>query len=274
MDIYIQELMKGHVQQNKAVSNKAVTNTDTLERQKNQFEIEIDKEIEAYIDTLDLEDADPEKVRLVSKEMKRAHIKAELQAQAKLPELTDQLTMAFKVLHDEAREILTETEFLSLQSDLQEADKTFEQMDGKTPITTNYKEILHLQDSTIDSISKVAVERFNQSLYAESLSLFVLLATLIPENADYWYRAGILASKCEKYELALRFFKAASTLNQDSIAPLIFSIDCYLKQNMEPEAKQLYSEIKQKSVKGDESNGDESNNDWSDVLSYYDSILN
>lgn len=262
MDIYLQELMNGRIQQKDNVTK------NSNKRTKNRFEIEIDKEIEAHISSLSF-DEDPNTIQLISKEMRHARIRAELREQARLPELSKHLDSAFKILNGDAQKYLFEEEAHALNKDLKEAENALDKIDLNST-STNYKSFLDLKDSTIDSIFKIAVEKFNRLEYSESLSLFVLLATLIPENSDYWFRSGILASKCQNYELALRFYTAARSLDNTLIEPLVFSIECLIKQNMKEEAKHSISELE--NIIKDQSSG--ATKDWNEILSYYKLIVN
>jgi len=94
----------------------------------------------------------------------------------------------------------------------------------------------------IEAIFKIAIHKYSESLYADSLSLFVLLSTLIPENPDFWYRAGMMAQKEQNYELAVRLYQAAITIDSSLMAPWVFIIDCYLQLKLKSEAQKAYAQ--------------------------------
>jgi tetratricopeptide (TPR) repeat protein len=229
-DLYLQAMMQGETLK-KSISN--VSNSDN----KNRFDKELEKEIDAYIASLPEEETNSELNKLTSPAMKRARIKTELIEQAKLSELSEYIDSAFKILKNEAKNYLDKENLETLNQDFANGSEILEEIDLNFPQTENFKSLLQFSDSTIESIVQIGLAKYRESQFIQGLSLFILLATLIPENPNFWHRAGIFAHKCENYELATKFYSAAASLDPFLIAPWAFMVDCYLKREMKPEAK-------------------------------------
>lgn len=259
-DLYLQALMQGEVLKKNmrtAVSNFAI---------KNKFDKEIEKEIDAYIADLPLEEGNPDLSKLTTPEMRRSRLKAELLEQAKLSELAQFIDSSFKILTSEAQNYLDQEHLALMNKDFINANEILTKIDLSSSQADNFKTLLHFSNATLESIIQIALAKYSESRFLDSLSLFILLSTLIPENPEFWYRAGICAHKCENYELASRLYSAVTTIDPSLIAPWAFSIDCFLKREMKPEAKNAYDEA----IKLYEASHEES---WKVLLSENELIL-
>lgn len=252
-DLYLQALM-----------NRESFEPVSKKIERNRFDIEVENEIDEYIKTVHVDHSD----KFMSPELQRSRLKMELIELSKLSELSSQINLAFKTLVSEGQRYLDKDEYILIKNEFAAANDIINELDPKNQTTESYKTLLLLSDATIDAIFKIAVSTFKELRYHESLSLFILLTVLVPENTDYWYRAGILAQECENYELALRLYGAATSLEPSWVAPWIFSIDCYLKCGMQPEAKAAYSEA----IKINEASP--ADNEWKELLIQYQSIIN
>lgn len=233
-DLYLQALMTGQIQK----SSEGVTSS---KKTKNKFEVEAEKQIEAYIQTLSFDEGNPFQNQFLTSAMQRARIKEELKEQAKLSELSSFITTSFKILITEGKTYLESKHWESMYEDLVQADDALNKTELPSLSTKNFKMLLRFTDSTITSIFTIAVAKFDETQYSNSLALFILLATLVPENSDFWSRSGMLAHECQYYEMAIRFFTAAQALDDSLLIPCLFSIDCYLKLNMQQEAEAAYA---------------------------------
>jgi tetratricopeptide (TPR) repeat protein len=258
-DLYLQALMHGEILK-KSISPK-------IAEKKNRFELETEKAIQEHIATLSFDEQDPNNNRFTTPEMKRARIKAELREQAKVSELSHFIGEAFKIITSEGKNFLGKEKYDLMNQDFAFGQEALEEIDLNIIPTENFQSLLHFSESTINSIFEVAVAKFNESQYPDSLALFIFLTTLNPENADFWHRAGILAQKCENYELAARLYSAAEAIDPSLLAPWVFSIDCYLKQDKRPEALSAYDEA----MKIGEAS--EIQDEWKEMLSCYKAIL-
>lgn len=214
---------------------------DDNKEKKSRFDLETEKSIDAYIATLDFDKDDPQN-QFTTPELKREKMKTELQEQAKLSELSAFIETAFEILTSQEEKYLEAEQFEIMYADFDKGNDALEETKLNSP-HANFQAILHFSDSTIDSIFKIAVAKFIESQLSDSLSLFVLLATLVPENPDYWLRAGILAHRSENFELATRLYSTTTALDPTLVNPLLFSIDCYLKRGMKPDAIGAYTEL-------------------------------
>lgn len=260
-DLYLQALMHGEI------SEKRQIKPALKKAEKNRFEIEIEKEIEAHVNSLQFEDEGTTKNLLTSPEMKRARIREELREQSKLSELSHFIEDAMDLLIGERSNYLSEENSEIIKNDFKKINESLNTIDLSVLIDQNTQPMFSLSDSTIELIFKIALTKFDQTEYSDSLSLFILLTTLIPEEPNYWYKAGILAHKCTNYELANRLYAAAISLDDLFVAPRIFSIDCYLKQEMKLEAEAAYEKVLKISeiIEIDET--------WNELLSDYKNVF-
>jgi tetratricopeptide (TPR) repeat protein len=261
-DLYLQALMHGEI------LKKSLATSISSEEKKNRFEVATEKAIDDHIETLTFDEDNPVGNKLVTPEMQRSRVKAELKEKAKLPELSAFIESAFKILTSEGGNYLDKDHTESMNKDFASGLDVLQKIDLNSPASENFQALLHFSDSTMDSIFKIALEKFNELQYSDSLSLFILLTTLNPENPDYWYRAGILAQKCENYELATRLFSAATDIDPVLIGPRVFLIDCYLKREMISEAKVAYAEAMEINEVA------QIEDSWKEMLSIYDALLN
>ncbi|MBA3239348.1 MAG: tetratricopeptide repeat protein [Parachlamydiaceae bacterium] len=231
VDLYLEALMKGEIGRHQKIS---------MIQPKNRFDAQIEKDVDSYLSTLSFEFEDPNN-KFITPEIKRVKKRAQLLEEIKQPELFQQIDLGIKILISEGGNYLSNEENEVLSKEIFEAIQFFENMDlDQTEI--NYKEILNLSEVTINSIFKIAVDKFNESNNLQSYVLFLLLSIFIPENAQYWFRAGICAHKCENYDQAIRCYSAASALDPTLFEPWIFSIDCHLRRGRKLEAQAAYEE--------------------------------
>lgn len=233
-DLYLQALMQGQVLKKSAKAESLA--------EKNRFQIETEKQIDAYIASLPEDEHEFSPNQLISPEIKRLRLKEELKEEAKLSELSQFVITAFQIIVTEGSSYLSAEESKTLMHDFEQGNEALENIDLSIPQNENFQTLLHLSDSTIESILKIAIAKFNDKQYSSSLSLFILLATLIPENPDYWHRAGVVAQTTENYALATRLYQAAIGIDNTMVSPHVFLVDCYLKQGMPEEADTIYKE--------------------------------
>lgn len=258
-DLYLQALMQGEILKKSVAS--------AVKEKKNRFELETDKAIDAHLATLAFDQQDPSFDKFTTPEMKKARIRAELREQAKISELSQFIEQAFNILTSQGEKYLAKEKFELLNEDFAAGHEALEKIDLNIIPSENFQSLLHFSELTINSIFEMAVAKFNELQYPDSLALFILLNTLNPENADFWLRAGILAQKCENYELAIRLYSAAEAIDPSLLGPWVFSIDCYLKQDLKPEAQTAYAEAMKI---GEASPIDD---EWKEMLSAYNLII-
>lgn len=206
---------------------------------KNKFEIETEKQIEDYLQTLSLPEGENS---LLTPEMQRNKAREELREKAKLSEFSTLVDAAFNILTSEGPSYLEPSLYESMQDDFEKANWKLDEMDLNAPQEESFQKLLDLSDSTIESILKIAIAKFNENRYPDSLSLFALLAMLVPENRDYWYRSGIVAQASGNHELATRLFSASIALDPSFIGAWVFIAESYLKSNLLHEAEAAFAE--------------------------------
>lgn len=197
----------------------------------------IDKEIDAYVDAMEIEEEDQSHPALQSQQMKRAAIKQEIREAIKLSGLNEQIILAITILNSEGIKYLSGEANQVLQEDLVEAATRLAHVGVEEAANINLQTLAHISDESIQSIVRLALAKFTEGRYNDCLALFSLLTLLNPAYWEYWFRLGIVAQKCENDELASRAFAATLELNPNNIGARIFAAQCFIKRKMIDEAK-------------------------------------
>lgn len=234
-DLYLQALMQGELvkQGVKSLASRA---------KKNRFEIEIEKQIDEYLKTIEPEEYANNP--FMTPAMKIAQVREEMRSACKLTELSKYVEDAFKILSTESSIYLSEERQNALSDDFTSAVEQLDNIDMTNPLNENLQTALHLSDTTLESIIKVATAKYNENKISDSLALYVLLSTLNPEYPEYWYRAGITAHADQNFQLALKLYNAAFTLDPEFLGARVLSVECYLSLQLLDEAKIAYIEAK------------------------------
>lgn len=230
VDLYLQALMRGEIS---AKPTKSTAQENVAE--KDRFDVEIERQIDAYVATLYL-DEDPSQNQFNTPQMKRSKTKAEMKESLKLSELSSYLETGYNLLSKEGSQFLEKDAYESMIANLNQIESVLTTLDLAVGKKENFQKSLKITDATIQSIFKIAVEKFNQDHYGDALVLFVMLTTFVPEDADYWYRAGMSAHRCEKFNLATKLYSTAISLDTQIIGAHIFNIDCLIKCELDSEA--------------------------------------
>jgi tetratricopeptide (TPR) repeat protein len=193
---------------------------------KDKFEIAIENQINAYIDSLDLNQNN----QLLPPEVQRAKIMEELKEATSYTELSTYLIESLNLLRSQGQEYLDKEKFEELENVLSEIPKIIDQVDLNKELTESYQEILKFNDSVMESILKIAIAKFDEEKYADMIALCTLLTTLSPNNYDYWFKLGIAAQKAQNYNLALRAYEAANDIHPDLIGAKLFSVECHIME--------------------------------------------
>ena len=232
----------------------------------NNSENSYDKMIDEYIDSEGLDNTPPNP--LVPGHLRRSKLHEDVKAQTEPTELAVHLKKAIHALTTDADKCLDSTEIKELTQQFSDAIAYLDVIDYTKPMEENYRNILHFNDSTMASILKIAQYEYNENKIEESLSIFALLAVLEPDDPDYWHRLGIVAYQTERYELALKAFNNATTLNTDYLEPRIFAAKCYLNLRQISEAKRELDVI-------NELYDDKSLTDplWKEMIAYIENMI-
>lgn len=209
-----------------------------------RFDSAIDKEINQYIDTLNIELENTQN-NLLPRAARKAKIFSEIKDAFTFSNLNTYFSIAFRLLKTEGKSHLQKEEFQQLEKEFSQIPEILDQMDLNSEFKENFKTIFKLSDPVMESILKIGSAEFNQELYQESLSIFALLTTLDSGNAVYWMEFGIAAQKFQNYDLALRSYEAASGIDPSLIGAKLFAVECYLQKEQPDQAKQALQEAKQ-----------------------------
>jgi tetratricopeptide (TPR) repeat protein len=196
--------------------------------EKDQFDLALDKIIEEYVDAKMQED-DPSKNLLSSPQLRRAKFAAEIRENLNATEVENQVTAAISVLENEGLAYFGQEDYQLLMDNL---DLLYKQLNSINLSEVNHeslKSALSIPQPVLDLIFNFAIEKHNQQLLFDSLSLFAFLSILKDDEPEYAYRVGLVAQECERYDQALRAYQTASQIAPQFIGTHIFSIQCYLK---------------------------------------------
>jgi tetratricopeptide (TPR) repeat protein len=212
--------------------------------EKDRFEIAFEKEIDSYVDAMELED-DPDRKEFLSPKLRREKIKTELKAAAKMEELSKLLETAVTLLISEGADYLPAETYQQLTTDLSNAYTQIENINLDNPTEIDIPSAVQLSNESLLAIATIATKKFSQESYFDCLSLFSLLSVLHPEHPEYWFRLGIAAQKIGNLELASRAYAATSELDAKHIGARLFAAECYLQRDLKNEAKAEFEAAKE-----------------------------
>lgn len=230
----------GKTQANPIEKSKDKSNQATL----SQFDLDLDKEIDKYIDSLELEE-DPEHKSLKSPEARKESMRIELKEAVKLPELSKDLETAINILFSEGGVYLSKEAYQTLIDDFSNASSIMIHTKLEDSGTDTLQHLAKISDESMKSIVEIAIAKFTEERYNDCFTLFSLLTILNPAYAEYWFRFGLAAQKCEKYELASRAYAAALELDPQLIGARLFGAECLIRRGLFSEAKQEIEIAKQ-----------------------------
>lgn len=222
-DLYLEAMLKGE---------------GPKKPEKGRFEIALDKSIKEYLDTLSFGEEEPG--QLISPQAKRKKYEEELKEALTHSDLNAYLLTALQVIKGEGRQYWDSQAYSAIIEEFANAEKILASLNLEEPPEEDLGKILHLSNETIHHIFDLAVAKYNEERYPDSVALFVLLTVLQPKGFDLWYRTGIAAQSSENYTLAINSYATAASFNPDLIEAHLFSVECYLKQGMTAEAKVAY----------------------------------
>lgn len=233
MDPRLSAMLRGELSSTKPVQKEV--------KEKTRLEKEMDKEIDAYLETMEF----PEDPRsLESGKMKKESMRLKLKEEIKMPELSGLIDSAMRLLYTEGKQFFSIEIYEKLISDFNASGQKLAALGVKELADVNLQTVAGLSNQTMESIFDFGLESYKAEQYANSLALFTLLSLFNPGNADIWLRLGIAAEKSDKIDLALRSYAAALDLDPSNIGARLFSAECYLLRHHYEEAGKELMEAK------------------------------
>ncbi|MBA2727020.1 MAG: hypothetical protein H0U49_02465 [Parachlamydiaceae bacterium] len=203
----------------------------------------IEKSIQEEVDLM-LANEDPNQKKFLSVQARRTKLEDELRESLDLSEFGKHVTIATNIIKNEGDQYLEKQEFDLLIEGLNNLQKQMSKLDPNNLNDDAIKEALTLTPTNLASIQKIGIAKFSDGHMPESLSIFALLSALDSQEPDYWYRLGLVAQKCEQYDLALRAFALTSLFAPEFIGAHIFAAECYLNLEKYEDALAEVNEIK------------------------------
>ncbi|HEV8052796.1 MAG TPA: hypothetical protein VGP47_09890 [Parachlamydiaceae bacterium] len=230
---HLEAMMQGNFNDKKKTTSAPKSKTD----------IELDSQIDAYVDGLSLDDLSNQK-SLISPEAKKVKMKLELKEAVKLPDLSLSLDSAMEILINEGSNYLSPEANQALLSAFSNAASILADMTLTDVSEINLQELSKFDDEGMNSIVTVAIAKYGEGKYADSESIFALLAILNPGYAEYWLRLGLAAQKNANLELASRAYTAAAEIDPDLIEARLFNAECLFACKEAEKALQEIDEAK------------------------------
>ncbi|MBA3238364.1 MAG: hypothetical protein H0T62_08490 [Parachlamydiaceae bacterium] len=215
-------------------------NSKTKERE--HFDREYEKLIDKFIVSAGLGDNCPPNL-LIPPHLQHDKLRNEIKSQVESEELSRYLKIAIDSLIKDGSHCTELTEYEDMQVQFFEAIGYLNELDVTKPMEENLQKILHISDSVMATAIKIAQYEYEENRLEESLSIFAFLSLLNPEDPDYWYRLGIVTYQLQHFELALRAFTNATSLDISFIETRIYSAECYTRLNRLNEAKEELDKI-------------------------------
>lgn len=216
--------------------------------EKDKFELAEDKLLDSFIEKFSLLESS-QLNKLIPDSIKKAKIKEDLRKSIKCLDLDINLGPAFEILIKDRHLHIEEDRYEEMVTQLLDIPVYIEKIDLSQPVEEKLYILFQISQSTMQSILNIGLAKYNEEEFEASLSIFYLLSALDRNNADYWYRLGIVAIQTEKLNLALQGFAYAIYLNREFMGARIFSAQCYIKLGEIENAKAELVEIKKNSAK-------------------------
>lgn len=220
------------------VNNPAILNVESIE---DKFDKAIDKQIDDYLDNLNLEGLFSNN-KLVTAEMKRVQIKNDLIEEIRKSDKSKEIFEAIYMLKSKDLNLLEDKEYWLLMSEFERAGNILEGLDPNHIPVENFQKILSISDESMQSIMKVAVAKFVSQNYNDSLLLYNLLSTLAPDNPEFRFRLGLVAQQSGKIDLALSAYLATADIIPKFLGAKLFAIECYLDLGYQADAQIAFRE--------------------------------
>lgn len=208
------------------------------------FDGAIEKSITAYVDNAMKED-DPNYSKFLSKSGRREKIEKEIREALDFSETGELIVSAMKILVRDGHSYLSNQDYQLLMLEIEKLHDQIDAVEFEQLSDESFKAIFTMAESCYDLIFRISISKFNEGLLPDSLALLTLLSNLKPEDADYIYRLGLIAQKSERFDLALRAYTIACSLDSQFLAPRLFAAECYLSCSQLEKARQALEEARE-----------------------------
>jgi tetratricopeptide (TPR) repeat protein len=202
---------------------------------------EIDRQIKMAVDVA-MSERRPQ-VNLLPDRVRRAQLEEEFRRSIHSPELSQQLALAFDIIV-KGRRYLDSTSYSMMLAELAKVATHLDIIEVEELSNSSFKNLLKISDESMDSLTKIAIGKYEEGAFPDSFAIYTLLATLSPENTNYWFCVGITAQECEKYELALKAYEVTSLYDPRFIEPRLFAVEYHLKLGEFEDAETRFAEAK------------------------------
>jgi tetratricopeptide (TPR) repeat protein len=187
-----------------------------------------DKMIDDYIQSAGLESNQPPNL-LIPPHLRLAKLRQEIKNEIESVELKEYLKIAFQSLINDGENFVDSEEYGRMCDQFSESSDYLNEIDFNKSNEENFQKLLHIDDTSMETVLKIAKGEFRDNKFEESLSIFALLHFLVPEDPEYSYRLGIVARRTHKIELALRAFSNAASLDPEFFQPRLYAAESHLK---------------------------------------------
>lgn len=217
------------------------------------IEVEMEKLVNDYVNALEMQ-----KNLLLPVQEQRAKVKFEILEILK--KLSAEAESAMHILKSEIDKDPSSEVNQLLLSELNNSATHIAEHKAETINTANLQSLAKISDTSMQTMANIATAMFNENRYEDSLSIFSFLSIFSPEYDEYWFRKGIAAQMCKKYDLALGAYAVVSQLDPNHIGSRLFSAECWLKSGQREKAIEEYT-IAKGIIKNDQEH-----KEWLDLL--------
>lgn len=215
-------------------SNNIGQTLQQKETKTSQFDTEYEKLIDNYIKDKGLDQMPNH--GLIPAHARLSKLKEDIKKQAEPDNLKESINLAFMTLIQDGKHNIDSNEYKSMIKQFIEAKKYLSQFNHTQSSNENFRNKMHFNSSTMETIFKIAQYEYTSKNFAKSQAIFTLLSLLEPKDPDYWFRLGIVTYQLQSYEFARRVFYNATLLKPDFIEARIFLAECLIKLKQTAEA--------------------------------------
>lgn len=201
----------------------------------------IDKALDEHIGLLSdkyVEEQNSLQGQLLSSQNLKEKFQYKLKSELEMPVLSNYLIKAISLIKEDSQKYLDQIDDQKLQDAISLAEEKLFELNINDVLDNDLCTLIGIDEQTLEAIQKIALAKYDEQQPLEATSLFTLLSTLKPSQANYWLRVGISAQEANLQEYALRAFVAAIELHPNNFLAHLLVCETLFKLNRREEAKE------------------------------------
>jgi type III secretion system low calcium response chaperone LcrH/SycD len=105
------------------------------------------------------------------------------------------------------------------------------------------KDVFGFNSAQLESIYNYGYQAFQSGKYKDALNFFVFLRSMDPGDYRYWFGIAACHQHLKNYSRAIAHYYICTYLEPENPVPYFHMYDCYLSQNMLPQAYNALVEL-------------------------------